>query len=81
MEYVFTSGVTELEVPIAIHNDNVLNGERRFFLNIPALSLVDRGGLHAREVIPYHLEAYIQDDEGIKVVIGSTFHSVYTNTG
>lgn len=65
VDFIFTSDATEMAIPIAMYDDNVLNGERRFFMSIPALSIVNRGGLRAREIIPYHLEAYIQDDEGI----------------
>ena len=54
-------------IPIAIDDDDVLNGERSFYLDIPALSLVYRGGLHAVEVTPHYLKAIIEDDEGIQL--------------
>ena len=76
MDYLFTSDTTEMAIPIAIYDDDVLNGQRRFFISIPALSLINRGGLRAREVIPYHLEAYIQDDEGITISVLSLHYNM-----
>lgn len=78
---MFTSDTTDLTIPIAVHNDNILNGEREFFISIPALSMADRGGLHAKEVIPYHLQAYIEDDEGITVItVQQDCSESYNNT-
>ena len=65
MDYVFKRDVSEMAIPITIYDDDILNGDRSFFLDIPALSLVYRGGLRAMAVAPYYLQAHIQDDEGI----------------
>ena len=77
MDYLFTSDTTKIAIPIAIYyDDDVYNGQRRFFISIPALSLINRGGLRAREIIPYHLETYIQDDEGIIISVLSLHYSI-----
>ena len=68
-EYVFTSNTTSLAIPIDVHDNNSLNGDRYFYLRFMALWYTYRNTLLVTEVYPNSIYAIIEDDEGMSITI------------